>query len=106
MTGAVAAAWAGVAAVAVGTAASIYNEDRARKRQHQAADKQEAAAKRQLAAESEAQNRANARNADIEGLLEAGDNSGALGGATTNLTGAGGAAVDNNLLGKGSKLGA
>ena len=106
MTGAVAAAWAGVAAVAVGTAASIYNEDRARKRQHQAADKQEAAAKKQLAAESEAQNRANARNADIEGLLEAGDNSGALGGNTTNLTGAGGASVDKNLLGKGSKLGA
>lgn len=106
MTGAVAAAWAGVAAVAVGTAASIYNEDRARKRQHQAADKQEAAAKKQLAAESEAQNKANARNADIEGLLEAGDNSGALGGGTTNLTGAGGAAVDKNLLGKGSKLGA
>ena len=106
MTGAVAAAWTAVAAMAAGTAASIYNEDRARKRQHQAADKQEAAAKRQLAAESEAQNRANARNADIEGLLEAGDNSGALGGGTTNLTGAGGAAVDNNLLGKGSKLGA
>ena len=99
--GAVAAAWAAVAAMAAGTAASIYNEDRSRKRQHQAADKQEAAAKKQLAAESEAQNRANARNADIEGLLEAGDNSGALGGATTNLTGAGGAAVDKNLLGKG-----
>jgi membrane protein involved in colicin uptake len=101
-----AAAWATVAAVAAGTAASVYNEDRARKRQHQAADKQEAAAKKQLAAESEAQNRANARNADIEGLLEAGDNSGALGGGTTNLTGAGGASVDKNLLGKGSKLGA
>ncbi len=94
MSGGATAAWAAVAAVAVGTAASIYNEDRARKRQHQAADK------------SEAQNRANARNADIEGLLEAGDNSGALGGGTTNLTGAGGAAVDKNLLGKGSKLGA
>lgn len=106
MTGAVAAAWAGVAAVAVGTAASVYNEDRARKRQHQAADQQEKAARRQLAAESEAQNRANARNADIEGLLDAGDNSGALGGGTTNLTGAGGASVDKNLLGKGSKLGA
>lgn len=106
MTGAVVAAWAGVAAVAVGTAASVYNEDRARKRQHQAADKQEAAAKKQLAAESEAQNKANARNANIEGLLEAGDNSGALGWGTTNLTGAGGAAVDKNLLGKGSKLGA
>ena len=104
--GAVAAAWAAVAAMAAGTAASIYNEDRARKRQHQAADKQEAAAKKQLAAESEAQNRANARNADIEGLLEAGDNSGALGGGTTNLTGAGGASVDKNLLGKGSTLGA
>lgn len=104
--GAVAAAWAAVAAMAAGTAASIYNEDRSRKRQHQAADKQEAAAKKQLAAESEAQNRANARNADIEGLLEASDNSGALGGGTTNLTGAGGAAVDKNLLGKGSKLGA
>lgn len=104
--GAVAAAWAAVAAMAAGTAASIYNEDRARKRQHQAADKQEAAAKKQLAAESEAQNRANARNADIEGLLEAGDNSGALGGGTTNLTGAGGASVDKNLLGKGSRLGA
>lgn len=104
--GAVAAAWAAVAAMAAGTAASIYNEDRARKRQHQASDKQEAAAKKQLAAESEAQNRANARNADIEGLLEAGDNSGALGGGTTNLTGAGGASVDKNLLGKGSKLGA
>lgn len=104
--GEVAAAWAAVAAMAAGTAASIYNEDRARKRQHQAADKQEAAAKKQLAAESEAQNRANARNADIEGLLEAGDNSGALGGGTTNLTGAGGASVDKNLLGKGSKLGA
>lgn len=100
------AAWAAVAAVAAGTAASVYNEDRARKRQHQAADKQEKAAKRQLAAESEAQNRANARNADIEGLLEAGDHSGALGGGTTNLTGAGGASVDKNLLGKGSKLGA
>lgn len=104
--GAVAAAWAAVAAMAVGTAASVYNEDRSRKRQHQAADQQEKAAKRQLAAESEAQNRANARNADIEGLLDAGDNSGALGGGTTNLTGAGGAAVDKNLLGKGSKLGA
>ena len=104
--GAVAAAWAAVAAMAAGTAASIYNEDRARKRQHQAADKQEAAAKKQLAAESEAQNRANARNADIEGLLEAGDNSGASGGGTTNLTGAGGSAVDKNLLGKGSTLGA
>lgn len=104
--GAVAAAWAAVAAMAAGTAASIYNEDRSRKRQHQAADKQEAAAKKQLAAESEAQNRANARNADIEGLLEAGDNSGALGGGTTNLTGAGGASVDKNLLGKGSTLGA
>lgn len=101
-----AAAWATVAALAAGTAASVYNEDRARKRQHQAADKQEAAAKKQLAAESEAQNKANARNADIEGLLEAGDNSGALVGGTTNLTGAGGAAVDKNLLGKGSKLGA
>lgn len=101
-----AAAWAAVAAVAAGTAASVYNEDRARKRQHQAADKQEAAAKKQLAAESEAQNKVNGRNADIEGLLEAGDNSGALGGGTTNLTGAGGAAVDKNLLGKGSKLGA
>ena len=104
--GAVAAAWAAVAAMAAGTAASIYNEDRSRKRQHQAADKQEAAAKKQLAAESEAQNRANARNADIEGLLEAGDNSGALGGGATNLTGAGGASVDKNLLGKGSMLGA
>lgn len=105
MTGVAAAAWtmAGVAAVSAGV--SIYNEDRARKRQHQAADKQEAAAKRQLAAESEAQNRANGRNADIEGLLEAADNSGALGGGT-NLTGAGGAAVDKDLLGKGSKLGA
>lgn len=104
--GAVAAAWAAVAAMAAGTAASIYNEDKSRKRQHQAADKQEKAAQRQLAAESEAQNKANGRNADIEGLLEAGDNSGALGGGTTNLTGAGGAAVDKNLLGKGSKLGA
>lgn len=104
--GLVAAAWTAVAAMAAGTAASIYNEDRSRKRQHQAADKQEKAAKRQLAAESEAQNRANARNADIEGLLDAGDNSGALGGGTTNLTGAGGASVDKNLLGKGSKLGA
>lgn len=106
MSGGATAAWAAVAAVAVGTAASIYNEDRSRKRQHQAADKQEKAAKRQLAAESEAQNKANGRNADIEGLLEAGDNSGALGGGTTNLTGAGGVAVDKNLLGKGSKLGA
>ena len=103
--GTVAAAWAAVAAMVAGTAASVYNEDRARKRQHQAADRQEAAAKRQLAAESEAQNRANGRNADIEGLLEAADNSGALGGGT-NLTGAGGAAVDKDLLGKGSKLGA
>ena len=100
-----AAAWAAVAAMAAGTAASVYNEDRARKRQHQAADKQEAAAEKQLAAESEAQNKANGRNADIEGLLEAADNSGALGGGT-NLTGAGGAAVDKDLLGKGSKLGA
>lgn len=103
--GTVAAAWAAVAAMVAGTAASVYNEDRARKRQHQAADKQEAAAKKQLAAESEAQNKANGRNADIEGLLEAADNSGALGGGT-NLTGAGGAAVDKDLLGKGSKLGA
>lgn len=103
--GTVAAAWAAVAAMAAGTAASVYNEDRARKRQHQAADKQEAAAEKQLAAESEAQNKANGRNADIEGLLEAADNSGALGGGT-NLTGAGGAAVDKDLLGKGSKLGA
>lgn len=106
MTGAVAAAWTMAGIAAVGTGVSLYNEDRARKRQHQAADKQEKAAKRQLAAESEAQNKANGRNADIEGLLEAGDNSGALGGGTTNLTGAGGAAVDKNLLGKGSKLGA
>lgn len=82
----------------------IYNEDRSRKRQHEAQDKQEAAAKKQLAAEEEAQNKANQREADIEGLLDMPDTSGALGSGTA-LTGADGVELDRSTLGKGASLG-
>lgn len=102
--GVVAAAWAAVAAMAAGSAVSIYNEDRSRKRQHEAQDKQEAAAKKQLAAEEEAQNKANQREADIEGLLDMPDTSGALGSGTS-LTGADGVELDRSTLGKGASLG-
>ncbi len=100
MTGAVTAAVC--ATVIAGT--SIYNEDRSRKRQHQAQDKQEAAAKKQLAAEEEAQNKANQNEANIEGLLDMPDTSGALGSGTS-LTGADGAETDLSTLGKGASLG-
>lgn len=101
MTG---AAVAVIASAAIGAAVSIYNEDRSRKLQHQAQDKQEAAAKKQLAAEEEAQNKANQREADIEGLLDMPDTSGALGSGTS-LTGADGVELDRSTLGKGASLG-
>lgn len=104
MSGGTAAAWAAAAAVAAATATSAYNSHKERQTQRKAAEKQEAAAKKQLAAEDEAQNRANRKQADIEGLLSAEDNSGAMG-SGTNLTGAGGATIDQNLLGKGGTLG-
>ncbi len=104
MSCAATAAYAAVAAVAAATATSAYNSHKERQVQKKAAEKQEAAAKKQLAAEDEAQNRANRKQADIEGLLSAEDNSGAMG-SGTNLTGAGGAAIDQNLLGKGGTLG-
>lgn len=94
-----------IAAAAVSTAASAYSSHKERQVQRKAAEKQEAAAKKQLAAEDEAQNRANRKSADIEGLLSADDTSGALGSGATSLTGAGGAAVDQNLLGKAGTLG-
>lgn len=90
-------------ATLAGAGASIYNEDRNRKLQHQAQDKQEEAAKKQLAAEEEAQNKANRNEANIEGLLDLPDSTGALG-SGTNLTGADGVQTDSSLLGKGSTL--
>ena len=93
-----------IAAAAIGAGTAIYNEDRSRKRQHEAQDKQEAAAKKQLAAEEEAQNKANQREADIEGLLDMPDTSGALGSGTS-LTGADGVELDRSTLGKGASLG-
>lgn len=102
--GLAAAAWAAVAAIAASTASSAYSSEKARKAQRENARKQEAAAKKQLAAEDEAQNRANRKQADIEGLLDAGDTSGAMGNSAT-LTGAGGAPVNKDLLGKGGTLG-
>ena len=93
-----------IASAVVATATSAYNSHKERQVQRKAAQKQEEAAKKQLAAEDEAQNRANRRSADIEGLLSADDTSGAMG-SGTNLTGAGGAAIDQNLLGKGGTLG-
>ena len=93
-----------VASAAIGAGVNIYNEDRSRKRQHEAQDKQEAAAKKQLAAEEEAQNKANQREADIEGLLDMPDTSGALGSGTS-LTGADGVELDRSTLGKGASLG-
>lgn len=104
MSGGTAAAWAAAAAVAAATATSAYNSHKERKVQKENARKQEEAAKKQLAAEDEAQNRANRKSADIEGLLSAEDTSGAMG-SGTNLTGAGGATIDQNLLGKGGTLG-
>lgn len=99
-----AAAWAAVAAIAASTASSAYSSAKERQVQRENARKQEAAAKKQLAAEDEAQNRANRKQADIEGLLDAGDTSGAMGNSA-NLTGAGGASVNKDLLGKGGTLG-
>lgn len=99
-----AAAWAAVAAIAAGTASSAYSSAKERRVQRENARKQEAAAKKQLAAEDEAQNRANRKQADIEGLLDAGDTSGAMGNSA-NLTGAGGSSVTKDLLGKGGTLG-
>lgn len=99
-----AAAWAAVAAIATSTASSAYSSAKERQAQRENARKQEAAAKKQLAAEDEAQNRANRKQADIEGLLDAGDTSGAMGNSA-NLTGAGGASVNKDLLGKGGTLG-
>ena len=98
------AAWAAVAATAVSTATNAYNASKERRLQRENARKQETAAKKQLAAEDEAQNRANRKQADIEGLLDAGDTSGAMGNSA-NLTGAGGASVNKDLLGKGGTLG-
>jgi hypothetical protein len=97
-------AWFAVAAIAASTASSAYSSAKERKAQRENARKQEAAAKKQLAAEDEAQNRANRKQADIEGLLDAGDTSGAMGNSAT-LTGAGGAPVNKDLLGKGGTLG-
>lgn len=102
--GLTAAAWAAVAAIAASTASSAYSSAKERQAQRENARKQEAAAKKQLAAEDEAQNRANRKQADIEGLLDAGDTSGAMGNSA-NLTGAGGASVNKDLLGKGGTLG-
>lgn len=99
-----AAAWAAVAAIAASTASSAYSSAKERQAQRENARKQEAAAKKQLAAEDEAQNRANRKQADIEGLLDAGDTSGAMGNSA-NLTGAGGASINKDLLGKGGTLG-
>lgn len=98
------AAWAAVAAIAASTTSSAYSSAKERQAQRENARKQEAAAKKQLAAEDEAQNRANRKQADIEGLLDAGDTSGAMGNSA-NLTGAGGASVNKDLLGKGGTLG-
>ena len=98
------AAWAVVAAIASSTASSAYSSAKERKAMRENARKQEAAAKKQLAAEDEAQNRANRKQADIEGLLDAGDTSGPMGNSA-NLTGAGGAPVNKDLLGKGGTLG-
>lgn len=102
--GLAAAAWVAVAALAASTASSAYSSAKERKAQRENARKQEAVAKKQLAAEDEAQNRANRKQADIEGLLDAGDTSGAMGNSAT-LTGAGGAPVNKDLLGKGGTLG-
>lgn len=102
--GLAAAAWAAVAAIAASTASSAYSSAKERQAQRENARKQEAAAKKQLAAEDEAQNRANRKQADIEGLLDASDTSGAMGNSA-NLTGAGGASVNKDLLGKGGTLG-
>lgn len=93
-----------MAAIAASTASSAYSSAKERQAQRENARKQEAAAKKQLAAEDEAQNRANRKQADIEGLLDAGDTSGAMGNSA-NLTGAGGASVNKDLLGKGGTLG-
>lgn len=98
-----AAAWTAVAMAAIGSAVNVANEEKNRKLQHQAQDKQEEAAKKQLASEEEAQNRANRNEANIEGLLDLPDSTGALGSGTS-LTGADGVQTDSSLLGKGSTL--
>lgn len=103
-TGLEVVAWAAVAAAAAGAVASNVQQNKMQAAQERSARKQEEAAKKQLAAEDEAQNRANARQADIEGLLSASDPTGAMGGSTT-LTGASGAPVSSGLLGKGGTLG-
>ena len=92
-----------IGAALIGAATAAYNEDRSRKAQHQAQDKQEEAAKKQLDSEEEAQNRANRNEANIEGLLDLPDSTGALGSGTS-LTGADGVQTDSSLLGKGSTL--
>lgn len=99
-----AAAWVAVAIAGAGAVSSNVQQNRMQAAQERSARKQEEAAKKQLAAEDEAQNRANARQADIEGLLSASDPTGAMGGSTT-LTGASGAPVSSGLLGKGGTLG-
>lgn len=96
--------WAALAMAAAGAGAQSYNSARQRSQARDAARKQEDAAKKQLAAEDEANNRANQKQADIEGLLSAADSTGAMGGGS-NLTGAGGAPAGASSLGKTNTLG-
>jgi hypothetical protein len=96
-----AAAIVAAAAAAAGSAANAYSTKRSGDRQERAAREQLANAERLNREEDQARNKANRKQADIMGTLESNKVEG-LG--NTSLTGAMGAPVDPNSLGKGSSL--
>ena len=95
---------AAAAAIAIGAALGtyeMYENKRAGDRQEALAKEQTENAKRVAQDEEQAREKANQKTPDISGLLESNTDYG-LG--STNLTGAVGAALDPNRLGKGNQL--
>lgn len=93
----------GATALTAGTGYSIYSGERSAAAQKDAQAQAKAAADKQAKAQDEATNRANQKKPDITSIMAAAQNAANAGGASTMLTGPGGAAP--SMLGGSSLLG-
>lgn len=101
MSGATTAAYVAAAAVAASAGVNAYTAKREGDRQEHAARQQLEQQERMFQEEDQARNKANRKQANIEGIL--GDST-IEGLGDTALTGSIGAPIDPNKLGKGSSL--
>ena len=95
------AAWVSAAVAAAGAATSAVQQRQQQKQQQRNAREQLDEQKKQQSLQDEQWNKANAKKANIEGLL---DGNADLG-EETNLTGAQGQTFDKNTLGSANTLG-